>query len=338
MLRMASEALNLYLDEGLIAAAHKAADREPIASALTFLQVQTGEVVRHKPAPTRRDKSATQLILRRPTTPEEEMMVWAYRCWLFEDAQAGAAAVQMLFETYYGLTDAPTAADGLKRWVSAVHVADLLRNEPHFARDAAAWHQAAREQLQRLSQQAKRDSVLDRAWLSLAQWIEAQYQHDASAAAAALDQARTIVDSIHPEGYIKPVVDVDDAQRGFQQMLEVTGALCLMAEAAEHAGGSLWAYQNRGVGISTAVAYVVSFYFYPEKWRWGGALDAAFVTDQLNQHGAFLEMAARRAPLRATDILLEDLRPMFSLYFGGLTTFTHGAPPEPEPKKRRFLW
>jgi hypothetical protein len=219
-----------------------------------------------------------------------------------------------------------------------VQIADLLRDEVHFARDAAVWHQAAREHLSRLSQQVKRDSVLDRAWLSLAQWIGAQYEHDVSAASAALDQARSIVDLIHPEGYIKSVVDVDDAQRGFQQMLEVTGALCLTAEAAERAGGGLWTYQNRGVGISTAVAYVVSFYFYPGKWRWGGALEAAFVTDQLSQHGAFLEMAARRAPLRATDILLEDLRPMFSLYFGGLTTFTHGAPPELEPKKRRFLW
>lgn len=329
--------LNLYLDEALLAAATQAVDREPIASALAFLQAPAGEPIRHKPAPTRRDKHATQPVLRRATTPQEEILLNAYRFWLHEHDAAGAAATAALFDTHYGLTEAPTPAEALRQWVSAMHVADLLHAEPHFARDAAAWHAAADQRLAELRQRATSD-LPTQVWLHLATLIAALRNADTSASAAALDPLRAIIDQIHPEGYLKAAVNAEDPQHNFQQMLMVTGALCLAAEVAERLQGDLWRYQNRGVGISTAVAYVVSFYFYPEKWRWGGKLDAAFVTEQFCQHGAFLEMAARRAPLRATDILLEDLRPMFSLAFGGLTTFTYGAPPPPEPKKRRFLW
>lgn len=334
---MSFHALNLYLDDGLIAAASKALDREPVVGAVAFLNAQPGDVIRQKPAPTRQDKSATQPVLRRATTPHEDMLIRAYRWRFLEDAEAGMAATSALFESGYGLNPAETTGESLRQWVSALHIADLLHAEPHFARDAAAWHHAAHDRLMALRHEAG-EHLLHQAWLHLAELIWAQGVDDAAASAAALEHLRRLVDQIHPEGYVKGVVMAKESERNFQQMLELTGALCLAAEAAERISGGLWSYQNRGVGISTAVAYVVSFYFYPQKWRWEGPLEEAFVTEQLVQHGAFLEMAARRAPLRATDILLDALRPMFSLSFGGLTTLTHGAPPEPEPKKRRFLW
>lgn len=334
---MSFHVLNLYLDDGLIAAASKALDREPVASAVAFLNAQPGEVIRQKPAPTRQDKTATQPVLRRATTPHEDMLIRAYRWRFLEDAEAGAAATTALFESGYGLNPAETTVDGLRQWVSALHVADLLHAEPHFARDAAAWHQAAHDRLMALHGEAG-EHLLHQAWLHLAELVWAQGVEDAAASANVLEHLRRLVDEIHPEGYVKGVVMAKESERNFQQMVELTGALCLAAEAAERIRGGLWSYQNRGVGIGTAVAYVVSFYFYPQKWRWEAPLEEAFVKEQLTQHGAFLEMAARRAPLRATDILLDDLRPMFSLSFGGLTTLTHGAPPEPEPKKRRFLW
>ncbi|MFQ3646288.1 MAG: hypothetical protein SNJ54_15590 [Anaerolineae bacterium] len=334
---MSFHVLNLYLDDGLITAASQALDREPVASALAFLKAQPGEVIRQKPAPTRKDKTATQPVLRRATTPHEDMLIQAYRWRFLEDVEAGAAATNALFESGYGLNPAETAADSLREWVSALQIADLLHAEPHFARDAAAWHQAAHDRLMVLRSEAG-EHLIHQAWLHLAELVWAQGVDDTAASAAALEHLRGLIDEIHPEGYIKGVVMAKESERSFQQMLELTGALCLAAEAAERVGGGLWRYQNRGVGISTAVAYVVSFYFYPQKWRWEGPLEEAFVTEQLMQHGAFLEIAERRVPLRATSLLLDDLRPMFSLSFGGLTTLTHGAPPEPEPKKRRFLW
>ncbi|XWX04233.1 hypothetical protein VZO05_01505 [Aggregatilineales bacterium SYSU G02658] len=334
---MSFPALNLYFDDGLIAAASKAMEREPVASALAFLNAQPGDVIRQKPAPTRQDKTATEPVLRRPTTPHEEMLIQAYRWRFLDDANAGAAATAALFESGYGLTSTETAAEGLRQWTSAVQIADLLHAEPHFAHQAAAWYQAAHERLTALHQAAG-EYLIDQAWLQLADLIWALRVDDSAARAAALDHLRRIVDEIHPEGYVKSVLTAKESERNFQQMLELAGVLCLAAEAAERANGGLWGYQNRGVGISTAVAYVVSFYFYPQKWRWEGPLEQAFITAEFVQHGAFLEIAARRAPLRATDIVLDDLRPMFSLCFGGLTTLTHGAPAEPEPKRRRFLW
>ncbi len=334
---MSFHVLNLYLDDGLIAAASKALDREPIASAVAFLKAQPGEVIRQKPAPTRQDKAATQPILRRVTTPQEDMLIQAYRWRFLEDAEAGMAAASALFESRYGLIPAEAASDSLRQWVSAVQIADLLSAEPHFASQADAWYQAAYEQLVALRREAS-DHLLHRAWLHLANLLWAQLEGDPDSSATAINHLRALVDDIHPEGYVKGVLTAKEAERNFQQMLELTGVLCLAAEAAERINGDLWRYQNRGVGISTAVAYVVSFYFYPQKWRWEGPLEEAFVVEQLTQHGAFLELAERRAPLRATALLLDDLRPMFSLSLGGLTTLTHGAPPEHEPKKRRFLW
>jgi hypothetical protein len=142
---------------------------------------------------------------------------------------------------------------------------------------------------------------------------------------------------IHPEGYLKGIVDADNATDTYQQQVSGTSALVLMAEMADQVGIDLWSVNNRGITPVTATTYLLYYYYYPEKWKWDDNLTVEITETLMKTEGAFIEIVNRRNPLRGADIFLEDLRPLFGMVSGGLTTLTHGIP-LPQKKKRWGLF
>ena len=144
---------------------------------------------------------------------------------------------------------------------------------------------------------------------------------------------RAVEEIIHPEGYLKGIVDVPDKEDGYAAQLSGTCALVLMAEMAEQVGMALWSNDNRGVTPVTATVYSLYYYFYPEKWKWSDGLTGQQAGAAMRNEGAFIEIVNRRHPLRAVDHLFEEMRPFFDPLAGGLTTLTHGTA---APRKRRW--
>jgi hypothetical protein len=115
-------------------------------------------------------------------------------------------------------------------------------------------------------------------------------------------------------------------------MLLSTQALILTAEAAAHAGTNLWDFQHRSISAMTPTPYLLYYYYYPEKWRWDVGLEGEDVKALYRRHAGFWEMAQHRAPNRDRKILLDELRPIYDTWGGGLTTLTHCN--ETAPKRR----
>ena len=130
---------------------------------------------------------------------------------------------------------------------------------------------------------------------------------------------------VHPEGYFKLlVVNATDKESAFKDMVLACAALTLAAEAASQAGENLWQYEKRDVGLNTSVTYLVYYYFYPDKWRWGeGEMSDEYTQAIFTDIGAGLEISNRRVNPRGVELLLEDQRPFFNAYMGGLTTLSH---------------
>jgi hypothetical protein len=146
---------------------------------------------------------------------------------------------------------------------------------------------------------------------------------------------------LHPEGYIPKIVDHHNEVVSFTYQLQATQGLALMAEMAKHIGIDLYSYNKRGVSVTTACAYPLYYYFYPEKWRWNGDKyrpsegvpeDTAKLL--FRDHAGFLEIIAEhyKPPLKAIQMILDDLRPLLDPFGGGLTTLTHA----PAPRKGLF--
>lgn len=134
---------------------------------------------------------------------------------------------------------------------------------------------------------------------------------------------RAVREDIHPEGFVRGAVESGDGLGFYRQMRSVQ-ALVLMAEAAQHAGVDLWGYTVRGVSLMTAATYVMYYHFRPDKWRWDEGLEEV-IPPFFRKHAGFMEMVNRRANRpRDIQMLLDDLRPIYDVYGGGLTTLTHG--------------
>jgi hypothetical protein len=183
------------------------------------------------------------------------------------------------------------------------------------------------------------ESPLRRYW-TLALWITAGiYLEDADLFERGVAQfERTIAaGDIHPDGYFR-FIPTGKSGKTYLEQMQAVCALTLAAEAATLAGTNLWAVENRGVSVVTSTAYLVYFYFYPEKWRWedSGTLTTENTAALFREWGAFIEIVVARAALRGVEFLLEQQRPFYSVYAGGHTTLTHGKDLA-MPKKRGWF-
>lgn len=147
---------------------------------------------------------------------------------------------------------------------------------------------------------------------------------------------RDTIDNLHPEGYITQIVEHDNESTNFHYQMQATQSLALIAEMAKHIGIDLYSYNKRGVSVTTACAYPLYYYFYPEKWRWSGDPKRASegITEEtaktiFTNHIGFIEIIAEhyKPPLKAIQMILDDVRPCLDPFGGGLTTLTHAPAP-----------
>ena len=275
-------------------------------------------------------RSALAGLDRRSDDPLISAQLAGLRYRLFGDAEDASAAIQTLRQTNWSAQPRRQ----LLGWLSAL---ETLRDHPAWAPWQSNWFSALEAQLNIIAGAADEAAPLDGLWggavmmaagivMERAIWFErgaAVYQHAIEA-------------RIHPEGFLKGIVDVAGVTQSYRRQVSGTCALALMAEMAWHAGVDLWSLDHRGVTPITAAAYLLYYYFYPERWKWESGLTRAATAAVMRAQGAFIEMVNRRHALPGADHLFADLRPMFSVY-GGLTTLTHGIAPPPKKRRWRLL-
>lgn len=226
-------------------------------------------------------------------------------------------------------------ARNLLSWLS---VLESIRTHSAWADLQEPWFETLSKWLTVINETRDELSLLDRLWAGALDIGAGIVLEDDARFNRGADIYRLMIEQhIHPEGYLKGIVDADDATDTYQQQVSGTNALVLMAEMADQVGTDLWSVNNRGITPVTATAYLLYYYYYPEKWKWEDHLTGDITETLMKTEGAFIEIVNRRNPLRSADIFLDDLRPLFGIYSGGLTTLTHGIP-LPKKKKRWGLF
>ncbi len=273
-------------------------------------------------------KSASALLDAPPTEPLAKAQILALRYVLRGQREDGDAALRELASAE---GDAQTSAH--QQALGKLSTLAMLRDVPGF--DAALDAEIAC-----LPLPLPDDDALESFWAAVvAMALGCLRDADAYIDRAAATYRRAIDQHIHPEGYIRGMVDTEHKQAGrhsYQRQLSATCALVLIAEMAWQRGLNLWAYDKRAVSIHTAAAYTHYYYYFPERWRWGEGLTRARTETVMRREGAFYELVNRQQPPRGIEALFAEQRPLFCAYGGGLTTLTHGAP---RPQKRRWkLW
>ena len=246
----------------------------------------------------------------------------ALRYRLTEDEAAGVRAVEALTDFRY--PDSDELFDAIRGLLAVAHIFEMVRDHPAFDTERDNWLKAFSASVDTINQQSNQADDLTRLWLGTLQIVAGIVLESKELFQQGEESYRRGVNQIHPEGYVREVADIEGGHGYLRQALAVS-ALSLMAEAALHAGVDLWAYHNRQVSVTTAATYLLYYTYYPEKWRWSGTLTADDTKQVMAEHGAFIEIVHRRFPLRSIENLLEDHRPMFDVYGGGLTTLTHAA-------------
>lgn len=273
--------------------------------------------------------------LARLQSAEADRLAQAYllalRGQLFGEREAGDSAAEALkaAEIMGGGGD---DLEGVKRALGWLSVMAMLRDQPAWE---PSWRAAVAAALARFDE---RDEGLHSLWLgalTLAAGIllesEERIERGAAVYRAAVDQL------IHPEGFLRGIADLAEAPGRFEAQASGCCALILLAEMAGRVGLDLWSYENRAVGVFTAVTYTHFYYFFPEKWRWEEGLTLARTREIMRREGAFMELVNRRNPPRGIEQFLAEQRPLFCAWGGGLTTLTHGLA-LPAKKRRWRLW
>ncbi len=250
---------------------------------------------------------------------------WDGLRWRFsDDLDAGERAVQAL-QQGAGWEDAPASSfEQCGRALALAQTFEMVRDHPAFPASAsAAWLEQFADYVAALSATPPASLVEQIGLGAVAAAAGVVLERSDLLEAGADIFRRTVRDEVRPEGYLPALVEAGDG-RGMERQLQAVAALTLTAEAAAQAGLDLWGYSARGVSLVTAGAYLIYYYYYPEAWRW----DAGQTPDApglFRRWGGFLEMLNRRARPRDIRLLLDELRPIYQLDGGGLTTLTHGV-------------
>lgn len=214
-----------------------------------------------------------------------------------------------LIQAYESLRDHPAHRSAL---TALIH--DAL---PHFAH-------------------AETDDTVTRAWKNALQMAVGVTLENSALIESAVYDVKTIIESIHPAGYIPSVIQArpDDPQN-FSDTVQTVHALTLAAEVGAHIGIDLWTHEKRTVSLMTAAFYPLYYYYYPEKWKWAEGLLMMDSQPVIQAAAGYLELVNRRRQnVRAVNLILNDIRPILSLN-GGATTLTHH--PAPPPKRRGWF-
>jgi hypothetical protein len=277
-------------------------------------------------------------------TPEDDfsaflLLAWQYR--LKGDDSAGENAIRRLLSMTW-----PLPSDDVLMAYRAhgafCQAFELLRAHP-MLENSTQGIELIRTQAEALPMASDED-IIAQVWHAVAGMASGIVLEDETAYHTATAVFRRIIDEeIHPEGYFRTAVNVDPEAQSLHNQLLGVQALVWMAEMSAHATPhqNLWTYENRGVSVITAATYPLYYYFYPAEWRWNGSewrpsqgVEAELAKSLFRQHAGFLEILAGRypKPLKAVQMILNELRPIYDTYGGGFTTLTHAMQ---EPTRRR---
>lgn len=238
---------------------------------------------------------------------------------LENDMAAGDRALELLPQIKLDDTSSITA---IASTVTLAQCMELVRDHEHFDPTGFDTFAARVEQLNEMQPAAHFEQL----WLNLLNLVAGIVLERVEWFDRAVEVFKeTIRSEVHPEGYISRDVQYKDSTSALYRMLLSAQALILTAEAATHAGENLWAFEHRSVSAMTPTPYLLYYYYYPEKWRWDAGLQTEDVKVLYRSHAGFWEMAQRRTPSRDRKILLDELRPIYDTWGGGLTTLTHAG-------------
>ncbi|RMF81366.1 MAG: hypothetical protein D6737_05100 [Chloroflexi bacterium] len=315
----------LFFTPDHIEQAHTHADEEPFRTAWAYLREES------------------------PTEPVALIQWNALRYRFDEDANAGARAIDFLRQ--YEFDFSQDLLTTTKTWVTLAQSFEMIRGHKALTGERADdWMATFADVIATLNNEHDL-ALYEQLWLALLRLIagivlEQQTHFDAGVAYA----KQFVAHEIRPQGHIPRLVEASDG-RGLYRQLIATQALVLIAEAATHAGHDLWSFHHRGVSVMTPVVYLLYYYFYPDQWKWdplpentdesvtdedesSETDDAIVVHPDFATIKGFWEIAHRYGRPKDFKLLLENARPIYDAYGGGLTTLTHGLP----LKKRRGLF
>ncbi len=271
--------------------------------------------------------------------PGLDALLWAGLRYRFNaDADAGERGAAQI-ASILGDIDKPYMVQ-LREAFTISQVFELLREHPALA-NAEAWLKQYRDYIAALDQPT--ESIVAQLWLAVVHTAAGIVLEDEGWLQVGMDAfKRTIDEDLHPEGYLRRAVIVDPEAESLRNQVLCVQALALIAEMAATAGHDLWSYDNRGVSVTTATTYPLYYYFYAEQWRWNGSEhrpSEGVAPDEaqaiFRESAGFLEIINGRydKPLKAVKLILDELRPVYDVYGGGLTTLSHGL-----LEKRRGLF
>lgn len=313
------EHLGLYFGRKQVDAAKAEAEtNKALQHAWQWLKSKEGDVIFERKL---KDQEPEQVV-KGALSPLGQALEAGFRYRFLDDSSAAEKA--WAFLQNYPL-------DNITDLIAAAHLVELLHPfvtpswKANYAEESAAY----------LAQYAEA-ADLDKLCLIALGMLSGVVLEDENRIESAATRFRQAIDEqIHPEGYIKPLHEgAKEALPVYQKMLLGLGALSLTAEAGEQIGLKLWNYEKRDVGLNTAASYLVYYYFYPDKWRWGTGLSETDTQAALRDNGAFMEMLTSHVNPRGVELLLDEQRPFFSPIFGGLTSLTHF---KTEKRKRGFF-
>lgn len=245
-----------------------------------------------------------------------------------DDVEAGQEGVEAL-QSGMGLYEdaAPLELEALAMNVILAQCFEFVHDHPAWTHESQTfWLQQYTAQVEGFNHATHNDiPLVERVWLGLVNIAAGIVLEDsARVEAGAAIYRQTIDNDIRPEGYLPLAVEGNDSGSLYRQIFSV-GALVLMAEAAAHIGLDLWGYTSRGISVVTAASYLIYYYYYPDQWRWD-TISQEEVAELFRSNGAFLEMVNLHTRPKDLKLLLDDLRPLYSLSGGGLTTLSHALP------------
>ena len=230
--------------------------------------------------------------------PREDALSQAYlsalRYRFEDDIESGRAALSTV-GARDGIASAPDAnPDAIKRTLGWLATLALLREHPVWQKEGEALLSAAAAPIAQLNQiDAPPDPLLE-LWLGALNLAAGILLDDAALRERGANVYReAVTERIHPEGYLKGIVDRENAENSYESQLSATAALVVLPEMARQADIDLWSYHSRAVTPITAATYTFYYYFFPEKWRWAGGLTRAA---NAGRHAARRRLHGNRQP------------------------------------------
>lgn len=269
---------------------------------------------------------------------------------LDDNTDAGVFTVSVIDDLLAESLDDIPYFNAITHTLTVAQCIELVRDHPTLttAQDAR-WRDLLFDRVGEINKRDFEPSIAESLWLTalnMAAGVVLERQPLIDDAAGVY--RRTIDEDIHPEGYLPRAIEATSGAQSLLNQLRSVQAMVLIAEMGRAIDLNLWGYNNRGVSVTTATTYPLYYYFYPEKWKWveeryvgGKKVEAEVVHEDdahaaFRSHAGFLEMINLyygAKPLRAVRMILDDLRPVYDLHGGGLTTLTHGY-----VEKRGFLF